>query len=79
MKKSATYIAALKEAANYMQEGKDVPVSIIEKAIGKCPSFYDSPDYDTLIATSNILNRYRIEKVAFLNAAYHLARPWIKG
>lgn len=74
-KRTNQYLAALEEAANYMREGKDVPMAIIEKAIGKPPSFCDSPDRDTLHEAMHVHNRYRVEEAAFLDAAFHLAKP----
>ncbi len=75
MKENTTYLVALEEAANYMREGKDVPMAIIEKAIGKRPAFCDSPDLDSMQEAMHAHNRYRVEEAAFLDAAFHLAKP----
>ena len=75
MKENTTYLVALEEAANYMREGKDVPMAIIEKAIGKRPAFCDSPDLDSMQEAMHAHNRYRVEEAAFLDVAFHLAKP----
>ena len=73
-KRTKQYLAALEEAASYFKNGKDVPVTVVEKAIGKRPAFCDSPDRDALHEAMNALNQYRVEETAFLNAAFHLAK-----
>ena len=74
-KRTNQYLAALKEAADYIQKGKEVPELVVEKAIGKRPAFCDSPDLDSTQEAMHAHNGYRVEEATFLNAAFHLAKP----
>ncbi len=75
MEITSDYLDALSEAARQIRKGREVPETVIEKAIGKRPNLSNSPDADTMFDELRAHNRYHTERAAFLNAASQLANP----
>ena len=69
------YLLALQKAASYLQEGLDVPDSIVEEALEIKKPATSSNALDSKERKQYIdeLNRYRMEETAFLNVATRLA------
>ena len=69
------YLLALQKAASYLQEGLEVPDSIVEEALEIKKPATSSNALDSKERKQYIdeLNRYRMEETAFLNVATRLA------
>lgn len=68
------YLLALEKAAIYLQEGLEVPESLIEEALEmKKPTPPNTLGSEERSQYMDALNRYRMEAATFLNAATRLA------
>ena len=68
------YLLALEKAARFLQEGMEVPESLIEEALEmKKPTPPNTLDSKERSQYMDKLNRYRLESTSFLNVATRLA------
>lgn len=68
------YLLALEKAARFLQEGMEVPPSLIEEALEtKKPTPPNTLGSEERSQYMEALNRYRMEAATFLNAATRLA------